>query len=668
MLPSDLDALLTLGQPALSPDGTTVAFVLQQVDADLNDYRSQVWLVPVDGSTPPLPFTSGEHQDANPVWSPDSSRLAFTSTRGGDDRHKVTVHVAPVRIGGEVVTLAHFADEVVALRWSPDGRHLALNARTRAERYAEGDERRQPPRRVTRLFSRLDNTGFTVDRPLHVYVVPADGSGRPRNLTPGEHAFSRPEWTPDSRTVLAAGAAHETWDLDLKSDVYALDVASGDRRRVTATTGEYASPSASPDGTRVAFVGTDDVASSPRNMHVGVVELPGADAFQAGALGEENLPRHRWVSHGLDRTFQPFPHNQPPHWLDDSTLLASVEDRGDVHLYRLSADGATPPRPVWSGEGVVTGFDEAGGTVVFVLSTPTSPAELFVLEADGGTRQLTDLTAAYAAKAQLQPYERFTVPASDGSVDIDAWLLRPPGFDPDRSYPMLVNVHGGPFTQYANRFFDEVQIQARAGYVVLWCNPRGGSGREESFGRAICGEPHGGTGWGSVDYDDVMAVVDHVVQTRAYVDPDRLGILGGSYGGYMTSWAVGHTDRFRAACSERAANNLLSLEWASDAAGAFRMFVGKSHLEAPELFQAMSPITYVRDIDTPLLVMHSENDLRCPIEQAEQMFVALRLQEKDVEFVRFPAESHELSRSGSPVHRRQRMEIILDFFAQHLKP
>jgi dipeptidyl aminopeptidase/acylaminoacyl peptidase len=258
--------------------------------------------------------------------------------------------------------------------------------------------------------------------------------------------------------------------------------------------------------------------------------------------------------------------------------------------------------------------------------------------------------------------------ASDGGTDLDAWLLTPAELDPARSYPMLVNVHGGPFTQYGNRFFDEVQMQARAGYVVLWCNPRGSSGREESFGRAICGQPLGGTGWGSVDYDDVMAVVDAALEKAPYVDQERLGILGGSYGGYMTSWVVGHTDRFAAACSERAANNLLSLESTSDAAGAFRTEVGKSHLDAPELYLAMSPLTYVRNIITPLLILHSESDLRCPIEQAEQLFVAMRLLEKDVEFVRFPAESHELSRSGSPAHRRQRIEIILEFFDKHLKP
>ena len=654
MKPSDIGALLTVGQPAVSPDGKTIAFVVARVDEEENKYKSQVWLATADGSSPPLPFTTGEHGDGNPTWSPDGSRLAFTSKRGEGEKAKSTLHVAPVRTGGEIVTLASLPEGAGEVQWSPDGRHIAFTTRTRADRLKDDDPTKQPPRRVTRLFSRLDSVGFTVDRPQHTYVVAADGSGPHRNLTPGEHALTSPAWTPDSSTIVVEGATHDSWDLDLKSDIHAVDVATGERRIVTGTVGAYGAPSVSPDGTRVAFLGTDDADTSPRNTHVGVVPLAGGE--------------HRWVSTAIDRTFLPFPGFQPPHWLDDSTLLATAEDRGNVHLYRLAADGAKGPEGVWTGEGAVSGFDEAAGTLAFTLATPTRPGELYVLDGTGQPRQLTNITAAFAEKAELRPYEQFTVQSSDGTVELDAWILTPPDLDPAGSYPTLVNVHGGPFTQYANRFFDEVQMQARAGYVVVWCNPRGSSGREESFGRAICAEPLGGTGWGSVDYDDVMAVVDHAVKSFSYIDPDRLGILGGSYGGYMTSWTVGHTDRFQAAVSERACNNLASLEWASDAAGAFRTYMGKTHLDAPEIYAGMSPITYVRNINTPLMIIHSEDDLRCPIEQAEQLFVALRLLEKDVEFVRFPGESHELSRSGSPAHRRQRQELIVEFFDKHLKP
>jgi dipeptidyl aminopeptidase/acylaminoacyl peptidase len=202
----------------------------------------------------------------------------------------------------------------------------------------------------------------------------------------------------------------------------------------------------------------------------------------------------------------------------------------------------------------------------------------------------------------------------------------------------------------------------------VWCNPRGSSGREEEFGRAICGKPLGGTGWGSVDLDDVLAVADHATTSYPWIDAGRVGILGGSYGGYLTSWAIGHTDRFKAACAERGCYDMLTMEGVSDAAGAFRTWIGATHLEAPELYVEMSPIAHAREIATPLLLIHSENDLRCPIGQADQMFVTMRMLGKEVELVRFPGESHELSRSGSPAHRRQRAEIILEFFGRHLAP
>jgi dipeptidyl aminopeptidase/acylaminoacyl peptidase len=269
-------------------------------------------------------------------------------------------------------------------------------------------------------------------------------------------------------------------------------------------------------------------------------------------------------------------------------------------------------------------------------------------------------------------WERFTVATTDGTDEIDAWIMRPAGFESRRKYPVLLNVHGGPFTQYGETFFDEAQLQAAAGFVVLMSNPRGGSGRHTAWGQAIMGPDHPvapGSGWATVDVDDVLAVLDGALARYRFCDPDRVGMLGGSYGGYMATQLAGrHGDRFRAICSERAVNNLISEEWASDIATVFRAFHGRSHVEDPELYARMSPVQYARDIDVPLLIIHSENDLRCPIVQAEELFVALRLLGKDVTFYRFPGEGHELSRSGSPLHRRMRAEIILDFFSEKMPP
>jgi dipeptidyl aminopeptidase/acylaminoacyl peptidase len=288
---------------------------------------------------------------------------------------------------------------------------------------------------------------------------------------------------------------------------------------------------------------------------------------------------------------------------------------------------------------------------------------------NGEERQLTRLGDALSEEVALVEPERFTATSADGT-EVEAWFMRAMGAEPGRRYPTLLNIHGGPFTQYGNRFFDEFQLQVAAGYAVIYANPRGSSGYSEAWGRAIRGrtapdEP--GSGWGGVDYEDLMAVVDEAVRRFGdLVDGDRLGVLGGSYGGYMTSWIIGHTDRFKAAVSERSCNNMLTMEHTSDFAGIFRTEMGVTHLEDPDEYLRISPITYVREMNTPLLILHSENDLRCPVEQAEDLFVALRMLGRTPEFLRFPGESHELSRAGAPKHRVQRVEAILDFFGRKL--
>ena len=296
------------------------------------------------------------------------------------------------------------------------------------------------------------------------------------------------------------------------------------------------------------------------------------------------------------------------------------------------------------------------------ITTPTMPSELFV-----GDRRVTDVSSGFSARAKLGEPERFTAVSADGS-EVEAWMLRPAGFEEGKTYPLVLTIHGGPFTQYADRFFDEVQVYAGAGYAVAYSNPRGSAGYSEAWGRAIRGPVEGGPGWGSVDYEDLMAVMDEAVKRFDFIDPDRLGVMGGSYGGFMTSWIIGHTDRFKAACSERAVNDMRTMSWTSDIGTYFQKgYVGRSHLEDPDEYARQSPVTYVDAIHTPLLILHSENDLRCPIEQAEQLFAALKKLGREAEFVRYPREAnHGLSRSGPPDLRRDRLERIVGWMVRWL--
>jgi dipeptidyl aminopeptidase/acylaminoacyl peptidase len=631
-----LDGRTSAGHPVVSPDGTRIAFVVASIDLKKNVTNTRVWL---DGA----PITAGPH-DGNPEWSPDGRFLAFTSRRG-EKKGDSTLHILPVAGPGETRTLCTMPDGLGDVEWSPDGRLIAFTSRTRHERYEAEDASWQAPRKVERFFSRLNGEDWIFDRPQHVYAVAADGTGTPRNLTPGDFQHSGIAWLPDSSAIVTSSQRHDTWDRDLATDLYVVPVdGDGEIRALTKHTGLYASPSVSPDGRLVAFLGDDDQTIYPQNTKVGVMSIGGGE--------------HRWISTGLDRTFTPNGGYPAPVWIDDESLYALAEDHGTTHLHRLHIDGRDPEQ-ITVGDITVHGFDAAAGTVAFARATVARPAEIHTL--DG---QVTAITKPYLG------WEKFSAPCADGSDEIDAWIMRPAEFDPSKSYPVLLNVHGGPFTQYGEYFFDEAQMQAAAGFVVLMSNPRGGSGRHTAWGQSILGPKHQqvpGTGWGSVDADDVLAVLDTALERYPFCDAARVGMLGGSYGGYMaTLLAARHGDRFKAICSERAVNNLLNEEWSSDIGTAFRIQHGPDPIEDPDEYLRMSPSSWVRDIHVPMLIIHSEEDYRCPINQAEELWVALRLLGRDVTFYRFPGENHELSRSGSPVHRRMRAEIILDFFAERL--
>jgi dipeptidyl aminopeptidase/acylaminoacyl peptidase len=648
-----IGSIVQASGPAVSPDGSTVAFVVSRVDMAKNKNFSQVWLAATDGSTPPRAVTSGDH-DSGPAWSPDGRSLAFASKRGAKDGES-TLHVLPIATPGETRTIATMKEGVTEACWSPDGRWIAFTRRTPHERYEAEDESWQAPRKVERFFTKLDNEGWIFDRPKHVYVVAADGTGAPRNLTPGEFQHGSITWKPDSSGLILSSQRHDTWDLDFAIALYSVSL-DGKIDLLTGLSGTYDAPAVSPDGTTVAFVGADDSKTYPQNVHIGIVPVDGGE--------------HRWISRGLDRTFETTSGGAAVCWLDDSTLLAAAEDRGETHLYRAALDGTAPTR-ITSGPISVNSFDTAGGTIAYGAAGVDAMSDIFVVD-DGQSRRLTSFADNYRSTVEPKPWEKFVVPCTDANGEIDAWIMLPDDFDEAKKYPVLLNVHGGPHTQYGETFFDESQVQAAAGFVVLMSNPRGGSGREQAWGQSILGPKHEaapGTGWGTVDVDDILAVLDTALERYPFCDPDRVGMIGGSYGGFMATWLAGcHGERFKAICSERAVNNMLTEEFTSDIATAFRVEVGPDPLDDPEEYVRMSPIRFVRDISVPMLILHSEQDYRCPISQAEELFVAMRRLGKDVTFYRFPGEGHELSRSGSPIHRRQRAEIILDFFSQHLSP
>lgn len=663
----DLLYLKFVADPQMSPDGEQVVFTVKTVNPEKNRYFSHLWMVEVATGIV-RQFTYGEVSDGSPRWSPDGKRIAFLRTK--DKRTQIWVIPAD---GGEARRLTPLSEgSIGAPVWSPDGKRIAFTFRpTHPDWTQEACQERQekgqsdPPRVITRLRYRCEGPGF-LDLRQHLWTCDAT-TGEAEQITEGEYDDDGPVWSPDNHWI--AFVANRSDDPDTKPyqvDLWLVPAEGGALQRIPTPTGYKKNLAWSPDGGHMAYIGceTQDDPWVPRNDRLWVVPFRGGPGWcLTGSLDRivENVTTSDVREAGEA--------GQSPVWSGDGKrLFFLVSDRGNCHLCTISLDEGKL-EPLIEGDLDVGGFstDSEGKRFALLISRPTQPAEVFIARWEGkaGSQMapspLTQMNAPLLEKVLLSEPDEVWFKSFEG-LDIQGWLLKPPDFDPNRKYPLLLYIHGGPDAQYGNTFFQEFQVHAARGIVVFYTNPRGSLGYEESFATCIRGN------WGDLDFKDLMAAADFA-ESLPYVDARRIAVAGGSYGGYMTTWIVGHTDRFRCAITERGVANRHSAFGTSDFPPMADGYWPGNAWDRPERLWEQSPLRYAANVWTPLLIIHSEGDLRCPVEQAEQLFAALKVLKREVVFVRYPLETnHGLSRSGPPDLRIDRLRRIADWLDRYLKP
>ena len=656
--PEDLLKLQVVTHAEISPDGGQIAYAVQEAVLDENRYRSAIWLVDT-ASGQQCRFTSGATQDTDPRWSPDGSTLAFVSDRSG----KPQIHLID-RAGGESRQLTTIERGAGAPAWSPDGSRIAFMS---SQGNGIDDEERNKPggmiRHITRKKYRFDVIGYIDDRFPHVWYVDAQ-AGDVQQVTAGPWPDTSPAWSPDgARIAFSSNRENEITEGQI-SQLYLIDVPSpgtaigdtDDARKIETGSELHAAPAWSPDGKQIAFIGRRAGARAGANTDVYMVPVDGAS-------NDSNLTSDWDHAVGVGIYSDTFDSGTSSlFWAPDGKAIRFGGNvRGRTGLFSVDTDGKVSE--IVAGDRTATVFSQSsdGSRIGFASATFTSPGNVFVASADGSSEtQLTDLNRDLLDELPIQEPEHMPFRSFDDRFDVDAWLIRPAGYDPQRQYPLVQLIHGGPHSVFGHAFFFDMQQWASHGWNVLFINPRATQSYGEDFATACLGD------WGGADWKEQEQALDLAIE-RGGVDPDRLAVTGLSYGGFMACWIVGKTDRYRVAVSENPVTNFVSFMFTSDIGWPWlENEMEKPFWENLDWYMQASPISYVHQVKTPTLLLQSETDWRCPIEQGEQFYQALHHCGVDTEMVRFPGESHGALRSGKPQSRLSRREHTLRWIKKYL--
>jgi dipeptidyl aminopeptidase/acylaminoacyl peptidase len=685
--PESLCDLILLDDVRVSPDGSRAVFVRTAVDRSGNKYNRTIWIKDLTDPRKPAEPLTGNTKDGSPRWSPNGSRLGFIS--GRDD--KPAVFVLPMS-GGEARCVATHPNGIGAFEWSPDGKRIAYTATMRRDECEKEDEKseaesekaegearafkdawtlkrekeqkqhdeemRLDPRVVNRMPYRTGTT-FVEDRYAHIYVAnvpvsfaePNTNEAKPKRLTPNDSlaSFGAPRWSADGKALYSSYTRDpDSGELFRYADIVRFTVKgdAGDYKRLPDPGYSCYEPLPSPDGKWIAFNRSEDDPAAYQPGTLAVMSAKGGEVIDLTDVLDRSLVEFKWSP-------------------DSKYLFFTLNKDGAINLWRVRLP-RTPTAEIeidqlTDAAHEVNSFDVLpDGQVIFAAGTTKDPGALFVLDEDRRIRPLYQPNAKFIKEHGVGPVESLRW-ESDGHT-IQGWLIKPPDFDPKRRYPLVVQMHGGPHVMWGaatRSIWHEFQAMAGAGYIVMYCNPRGSDGYGRAFWHVNRGD------WGDGPMRDVLAGVD-LVCDRDYIVSKQLCLTGGSYAGYLTAWIIGRDHRFAAACAQRGVYNLVSMRNTTDIPFFNdRETGGVTPWDDVAALWRMSPISLAPNVQTPLLIEHSEQDYRVPIEQAEQLFQALRLMKKKVELVRWPREGHELSRNGEPRHRIERIRRMIEWFNEH---